>query len=258
MPLSQNSEIPSVPKSGHNSVSPAQRTFDVFLASMALLALAPLMALIALLVCLESGRPVFFSQTRMGQNGRHFRLHKFRKLGARMAIQGAAVTILNDARMTRVGRLLAASKLDELPQFWNILVGDMSVVGPRPESCSFEECFAGAYEELLCFRPGLFGPNQTLFRNEAHLYQPDGNPEQFYRDFLFPLKARVDLTYFPHRTLSSDIACVAAGLLATLGLIRCSTNIVDVIADVEKWLEHRSVINCGQSKFKSIAELAAH
>jgi lipopolysaccharide/colanic/teichoic acid biosynthesis glycosyltransferase len=104
--------------------------------------------------------------------------------------------------------------LDELPQLWNILKGDMAIVGPRPETFELASCFSGHYLRILDYRPGIFGPNQVLFRNESSFYPEDSNPEQFYRDVLFPFKANIDLEYFSSRTLVSDIGWIIRGILA--------------------------------------------
>jgi hypothetical protein len=116
-----------------------------------------------------------------------------------------------------VGKLLLRTKLDELPQLWNILNGEMSVVGPRPETPAFADCFGEAYGKVLDYKPGIFGPSQVFFRNEGSLYPNDRDPERFYRDVLFPLKARIDLDYFPHRTMMGDLAWIFRGMLAVFG-----------------------------------------
>jgi lipopolysaccharide/colanic/teichoic acid biosynthesis glycosyltransferase len=190
------------------------RGFDLLVAVPALFALAPLLILLAAAVWVESGRPIFYSQVRLGREERHFRMHKFRKFHERGATGGRSLTLEDDPRLTRVGGVLARTKLDELPQLWNILKGEMSIVGPRPESLAFADCFAGPYRAVLDHKPGIFGPSQVLFRSEAVFYRERTNPEQFYRDVLFPLKARIDLAYFGQRTLFRDIAWAVRGALA--------------------------------------------
>ena len=123
----------------------------------------------------------------------------------------------DDPRLTGVGRFLARTKLDELPQLWNVFKGDMSIVGPRPESLDFQDCFDGPYRLVLQHKPGIFGPSQVLFRNERALYSGRPDPEHFYRDVLFPLKAHIDLAYFAHRTFFRDVAWTVWGALAVFG-----------------------------------------
>ena len=197
---------------------PAQGTFDILIAGASLMLLAPLMILVAAALLLEGG-PIFFAQTQVGAGGRPFQMYKFRKFRPDCGADGCPLTLDGDSRLTRVGQFLAATKIDELPQLWNVLRGEMSIVGPRPESLDFASCFSGGFEEVLRYRPGLIGPSQVAFRNEGQLYPRDQDPTQFYRDVLFPAKARLDLAYFSHRTVASDIAWIARGALAVLGWV---------------------------------------
>lgn len=204
---------------------------DIAFATAGLLGFAPSIMIIALAIWMDSGRPIFFSQARLGEAGRHFQIYKFRKF-RNDCDDGYGVTIKDDRRLTRMGRFLVATKLDELPQLWNLLRGDMSMVGPRPESLKFADCFAN-YREVLDYKPGIFGPNQYYFRDES-LFYPDGSdPEQFYRDVLFPLKAEIDLAYFPERTIGADLGWIARGILAVFGLRLAPTKFNAVLA---RWL----------------------
>jgi lipopolysaccharide/colanic/teichoic acid biosynthesis glycosyltransferase len=196
----------------------ASRCLDILLASIGLVVLSPLMLLIAAAIVLEGGRTVFFAQTRLGQGGRHFRMYKFRKFRPSNGAGDLPLTLKNDARMTRVGRVLAVTKLDELPQLYNILMGDMAIVGPRPETLAFADCLSGAYGAVLDFKPGIFGPVQVAFRNENAFYPPQADPAQFYRETIFPLKADLDLSYYPRRTPRMDCVWIIRGVLAVLGL----------------------------------------
>jgi len=192
------------------------RILDILIAAAGLVLLSPLMLLIAIAVVMESNGPVFFSQARLGLGGRRFRIYKFRKFHNDIGKTGCPLTVRNDARMSRVGRVLARTKLDELPQLYNILLGHMAFVGPRPESLDFADCFAGPYRKILDFRPGLFGPSQVAFRHESSFF-PEGDPTRFYRDVLFPLKAAADLSYYPNRSVSADLKWFLRGVLAVAG-----------------------------------------
>jgi lipopolysaccharide/colanic/teichoic acid biosynthesis glycosyltransferase len=194
-----------------------RRALDIGVASVGLICFGPLMILIALAIWIEGGRPIVFSQIRLGQRGRHFRIYKFQKFHNGCGSASGAVTVNDDPRFTRLGRLLGRTKMDELPQLWNVLKGDMSIVGPRPESLELAYCFNGIYLRVLQYKPGIFGPNQALFRNESSIYPTNYDPEKFYCDFIFPLKANIDLAYFPHRTLVADARWIIRGLLAILG-----------------------------------------
>ena len=201
----------------HQSGLSSSRILDLAVALMGAVVLSPVVVLIALAILIETGRPVFFSQVRLGLNGRHFRIWKFRKFHKDSSPTGLPLTMKNDSRMTRLGGFLARTKLDELPQFWNVIKGDMSLVGPRPETIDFADCFTDTYRSVLDYKPGIFGPSQTLFRNESGQYLPDSDPIRFYRDVLFPQKALNDLSYYPYRTITSDIGWIASGVLAIMG-----------------------------------------
>lgn len=193
-----------------------KRAIDVLLAVFGLLLAAPLFAVIALAVRLDSPGPAIFSQRRLGRGGEPFRLHKFRKFPGTWGSTGPGVTVAGDTRMTRTGRFLERTKLDELPQLWNILHGDMSFVGPRPESMRYADLFQGEFAEVLDYLPGIFGPNQIAFRNESQMYPPDQDPEVFYETELFPKKAKTDIAYFRNASVFADLAWIGHGLWVIL------------------------------------------
>jgi lipopolysaccharide/colanic/teichoic acid biosynthesis glycosyltransferase len=195
-----------------------RRVFDIGCASAALLLLAPAMLMIAAAIWVETGRPIFFSQVRLGRNGRRFLMHKFRKFHPTCGVDTAPLTLKGDNRLTEVGRILAETKADELPQFWNVFKGDMSIVGPRPESLAFVDCFSNGFERVLDYTPGLLGPSQILFRHEQRFYPKNVDPAEFYRRFLFPAKARIDLDYFARRSFLGDLGWIVRGVLAVVGL----------------------------------------
>jgi lipopolysaccharide/colanic/teichoic acid biosynthesis glycosyltransferase len=200
-----------------------RRALDVAIALAGLVAFAPAMLTIAVMIRLDSPGPVFFRQIRLGRQGQHFHLYKFRKFRRDAHRTGGAVTLKDDPRMTRVGRILERTKLDELPQLWNVLVGDMSMVGPRPETLDFADCFDDDFRGVLDYTPGLLGPCQAIFRNESFFYPADRDPHEFYRTVLFPVKARIDLLYFSRRTVVSDIGWMIRCALAVVGfpVFRC-------------------------------------
>jgi lipopolysaccharide/colanic/teichoic acid biosynthesis glycosyltransferase len=192
-----------------------RRILDILCAGMAASVLMPVFLIVALAIWIESGRPILFSQLRLGHNGRPFRIYKFRKFRPNCDLDGYPLTLEGDGRLTAIGRILAATKLDELPQLWNVLRGDMSLVGPRPESLAFTDCFRNGFEKILEHKPGIFGPCQVMFRHESKLYPADASAADFYRRVLFPAKAKIDLAYFPRRTLASDLGWIlrAAGVI---------------------------------------------
>jgi lipopolysaccharide/colanic/teichoic acid biosynthesis glycosyltransferase len=190
---------------------------DRFAVLLALPLTAPLMMVIAAAVVFDSGWPIFFPQERLGLNARRFRVYKFRKFPSTLGRNTMPLTLANDSRCTRVGGFLAKTKLDELPQLWNVALGDMAVVGPRPEVPEFEACFTGPFRRILDFRPGIFGPSQATFRAEGLLYPPNQDPREYYLRTLFPAKAALDLAYYPSRTLFSDAIWVLRSILAVCG-----------------------------------------
>ncbi len=193
-----------------------KRAIDVVLAATGLVLAAPVMLVIALLLKMEEKAEVIFSQQRLGREGKPFRIHKFRKFPSNWGTKGPGVTVAGDARMTRIGAILERTKLDELPQLWNILKGEMSFVGPRPESMRYAELFKGEYAGVLDHVPGIFGPNQVEFRNESAMYPADESPEDFYKRELFPRKARNDLEYFSRANCLQDLVWIFRGLTASL------------------------------------------
>lgn len=222
----------------------AKRIIDMVLSVLGLLVSAPLMVLIAVAIRLESPGPIIFSQPRLGFKGKHFRVHKFRKFPSNWGVSGSGVTVAGDARMTTVGAFIERTKLDELPQFWNILKGDMSFVGPRPESLAYADLFKGEYAALLNYVPGIFGPNQVEFRNEAELYPTDQDPDKFYRTVLFPKKAKKDLEYFATSNCISEMFWIVRGILASLFhifnwrrlfFLHGSTVLLDILAVEGAW-----------------------
>ncbi|TGP44353.1 sugar transferase [bacterium M00.F.Ca.ET.230.01.1.1] len=197
----------------------ARRLIDVVVAIFAAILFSPLMLLIAVSLLAAGGGPVLFAQTRLGAGARPFRMYKFRKFDVRCDPHGLALTVAGDNRMTRIGRVLAATKFDELPQLWNVIIGDMAIIGPRPESLAFADCFHSGAEAVLRYKPGLLGPSQVLFRNEASFYPKSTDPLTYYREILFPAKARIDLSYYPQRTLVADVVWMARGFLAVFGRV---------------------------------------
>ena len=214
-----------------------KRVLDIVISLIGLLVSLPVIGIVMLLLSIESPRHIFFAQTRLGLKGRPFNMYKFRKLPVNWKDEGPGVTVAFDSRMTKLGAFLERTKIDELPQLWNILKGDMSIVGPRPESMKFKDLFVGEYAELLRFKPGIFGPNQVKYRNEAELYPPDVPPEKFYREVLFPEKARRDLDYFSKTNPFKDLLLILKGVWATFSGIISWRRILNlhlriVVADV--------------------------
>ncbi len=193
---------------------PAKRALDVVGAAVALVATAPVMAGIALLVRASDGGPVFFRQVRIGRRGVPFRIWKFRTMTAGEERGGPAVTAADDRRITPLGARLRRLKLDELPQLLNILAGEMSFVGPRPEVPRFVAAYTTAERELLEYTPGLSDPASLEYRSESELLAGADDPERLYLERIMRDKARLSLEYARRATLWSDLGVLAGTLRA--------------------------------------------
>ena len=181
-----------------------KRTMDVALCLLALPLALPLMALIALAVRLDSPGPALFRQQRVGRGGRPFRIHKFRTMRMHDG-GGPQLTAAGDARITRVGRWLRAAKLDELPQLIDVLKGDMSLVGPRPEVPRYMALYPDeARQRILSERPGITDRAAIEFRDEELLLAHATDPERVYVERIMPVKLRYYLDYVAHRSLAGD------------------------------------------------------
>ncbi|NCT83538.1 MAG: sugar transferase [Comamonadaceae bacterium] len=183
-----------------------KRLFDILAAALGLLLLAPLLLLVALWVRLDSPGPALFRQTRVGRFGVPFTIHKFRTM--RVA-PGAAITVGADPRITRAGRVLRQTKLDELPQLWDVLRGVMSLVGPRPELPKYVALYpAGLRERVLAVRPGITDPASLAFSHEAELLAAAADPEREYREVILPAKLRLSADYAATASLAADLRLI--------------------------------------------------
>src|SRR4051794_7116395 len=178
-----------------------KRGFDVAFASAVLIATLPLVALVALLIRLESRGPVFYRAQRVGRGGQPLRMLKFRKMHHNAS--GAPLTMSEDARFTRIGSLLARTKIDELPQLWHVLRGEMSLIGPRPEDPGFVAERHADYQQILAVRPGVTGLSQIAFAEESEILDKV-DPMAHYRARIFPQKIRLDRMYAASPTVAMD------------------------------------------------------
>ena len=197
----------------------AKRLFDLVGAGAALLLLAPLLLLVALAVRLDSPGPVFFRQERVGRDGVLFRIHKFRTMRADAPALGPQVTVGKDARITRVGHWLRNRRIDELPQFIDVLLGRMSLVGPRPEVPRYVAQYpADVRQAVLSVRPGITDLASIEFRDESALLARSQDPERTYVEQVLPAKLRHAQQYVRTHSLWLDLRIIARTVLAVLGL----------------------------------------
>ncbi|MFT3888600.1 MAG: sugar transferase [Arachnia sp.] len=194
----------------------AKRVFDAVSAAVGLVVLSPAFLVVAVLIAAQDRGPVFFRQERVGLHGRIFRIHKFRTM--RVASAGAEITTANDNRITPVGALLRRSKLDELPQLIDVLIGDMSVVGPRPEVPKYVALWGDeARAEILSVRPGISDPASIAFRNEQDELAAADDPERHYVDVILPQKVAMYREYVRTRSFVGDLRLIARTLGAVAG-----------------------------------------
>jgi lipopolysaccharide/colanic/teichoic acid biosynthesis glycosyltransferase len=180
--------------------------FDILMATIGLVILAPLFLIVAVLIKLDSPGPIFFRQERMGRGFRPFFIYKFRTMVWDTLGKGRTITVDNDPRITRAGRLLRATKIDELPQLINVFKSDMSFVGPRPEIRQYVELFRRDYEEILKIRPGITDLASVKYRNEATILGQAENPEDEYVRRVLPEKIELAKDYLQRSSLVFDLA----------------------------------------------------
>jgi lipopolysaccharide/colanic/teichoic acid biosynthesis glycosyltransferase len=184
----------------------AKRLFDLLGAGLGLLLLSPLMLAIAAAIKLDSRGPVFFRQQRVGRHGVPFFIHKFRTMVADAPQRGLALTVGDDLRITRVGRWLRRTRLDELPQFIDVLAGHMSLVGPRPEVPQYVAHYPSALRErALSVRPGITDPSSLLYLDEAEQLARAADPEREYIEVILPRKLQCAADYADRANLRSDL-----------------------------------------------------
>lgn len=181
-----------------------KRMFDIAGATLGLILAGPLLLILAVAIKIESRGPVFFRGVRVGLHGNHFRIFKFRSMVADAEQSGPGITAAGDSRVTRLGRLLRRFKLDELPQLLNVLKGEMSLVGPRPEDPRYVAHYTAEQRRVLSVRPGITGAASVRYRHEEVLLRgPDW--ETVYLTVIMPDKLKIDLAYIEHWSFGSDL-----------------------------------------------------
>lgn len=190
-----------------------KRSLDLTASGIGLLVLCPLLAAAALAVRLDSAGPVFFLQQRVGRNFKPFWIYKFRTMVVDADKRGGQLTAGADPRITRVGRFLRKTKIDELPQLYNVLRGDMSLVGPRPEVPKYVEMFRNDYAYVLAVRPGLTDPASVKYSDEAAILAASDDPEREYIRRILPDKIALARQYISQASFSGDLAIMLRTLL---------------------------------------------
>jgi len=193
-----------------------KRLFDVATATIGLLLLWPVLAVLALLVKFRSSGPILFRQDRVGRGGKVFRIAKFRSMDVDAEQRGLQITSAGDRRITPIGGILRRTKLDELPQLWNVLRGEMSLVGPRPEVPSYVQTYTTEQREVLSVRPGLTDPASILYREEEKLLAGQADPESYYREIVLPAKLKLNLEYLSRVSFVRDVFLILQTMTCVL------------------------------------------
>ena len=186
--------------------------FDRVSSLFGLLFLSPVLLFVALLIRIKMpGGPIIFKQKRVGQYGRLFTMYKFRSMT--VSHSGSSVSVKGESRITPLGVKLRKYKLDELPELWNVLIGDMSFVGPRPDVPGYADKLEGDDRRMLLLKPGITGPASLKYRNEEELLAEQENPQKYNDEVLFPDKVRINIDYMDHWSFGKDVKIIVYTVL---------------------------------------------
>jgi lipopolysaccharide/colanic/teichoic acid biosynthesis glycosyltransferase len=191
-----------------------KRVFDFLVSLVGLFLFSPLLVLLSLLIKFTSKGTIFFIQERVGENGVFFKMIKFRSM---QMIQDSksTISVKGDIRVTKVGSFLRRYKLDELPELWNVLVGDMSLVGPRPDVPGYADFLRGEDRNILKLKPGITGPASLKYANEEDILARQENPKEYNDKIIYPDKVRINLDYYYQSNLWIDIKIIFATIFRT-------------------------------------------
>ena len=186
-----------------------KRLFDIFFSFLGLILLLPVFIIISILIKIDSSGPVFFLQERVGLNGKYFKIIKFRSMKINHN-DSLTVTLKNDKRITRVGKKLRKYKIDEVPELMNVLIGDMSFVGPRPDVPGFADLLEGNDRNILKLRPGITSSASIKYSNEEQLLLEKKDPISYNKNVIFPDKVKMNLNYYENNNIWIDIKIIFA------------------------------------------------
>jgi lipopolysaccharide/colanic/teichoic acid biosynthesis glycosyltransferase len=193
-----------------------KRLFDVLFSAGTLIVLAPLMLVVAIWIKFDSPGPVLFRQTRVGRGGKLFNILKFRSMRADAAAQGPQLTVGDDPRITRAGAWVRKYKIDEFPQFVNVVLGDMSLVGPRPEVPRYVSLYPSEVRDLvLSVRPGITDTASIAYRDESEILRRSADPERTYVEQVLPAKLELSQRYVREHSFAGDLAIIGRSILVS-------------------------------------------
>ncbi len=186
--------------------------FDRICALLGLIVVSPLLLVVAVLIKVRMpDGPILYTQKRVGKDGKLFTIYKFRTM--RVGTDQSSVSVAGESRITPLGEKLRRYKIDELPELWNVLIGDMSFVGPRPDVPGYADCLTGDDRRILYLRPGITGPASLKYRNEEYLLAQQPNPQAYNDQVLFPDKVRLNKYYLDHYSFAKDLQMIFCTIL---------------------------------------------
>lgn len=183
-----------------------KRFFDIFFSLLGLVVALPIYIIVSICIKIRMPGPVLFTQKRVGRNGKLFTIYKFRTMTVHHG--GSSISVAGENRITPLGATLRKYKLDELPEFWNVFIGDMSFVGPRPDVPGYADQLQGEDRDILKLRPGITGPASIKYANEEELLATVDDPIKYNNDVIFPDKVRINLEYLHHHSIFGDIKII--------------------------------------------------
>lgn len=185
-----------------------KRTFDIVLSIFAIFLLFPSFLVVSFLIVIDSGFPIFFLQKRIGRDAKEFNIIKFRTM--KKNNENITITVSDDSRITRIGKYLRKTKIDEFPEILNVLFGQMSFVGPRPDVKGYADKLKGANRKILALRPGITGPASLKYYNEEYILSQKSNPKKYNDEVIFPDKVKINMDYFHNRSFFLDLKIIFA------------------------------------------------
>lgn len=206
----------SMSSQGFNLNDFIKRLFDILMSLIGIIILSPFYIIISIMIKLDSKGPVFFKQIRVGRGEKNFKILKFRTMVTDAEQRGAQITVGRDSRITRVGHFLRKSKLDEIPQLFNVLKGDMSLVGPRPEVPKYTKYYNNQQRRIFEIRPGITDYASIKYRDENEILAQSENPEETYIEEIMVDKLKLNLQYLSERSLFTDIKIIFMTILKIL------------------------------------------
>ena len=186
-----------------------KRLFDILFSFIGIIIMCPIFLIISILIKISSGSPIFFRQDRVGRDGEIFSLIKFRTMGI-SSDSNITITVQGDMRITKIGKFLRRYKLDELPELWNVFIGDMSFVGPRPDVPGYADKLVGRDRDILKLQPGITGQATLKYVNEEEILAEHDDPIRYNDEVIFPDKVRINLEYYDNQSIWLDIKIIFA------------------------------------------------